>query len=325
MSSRVRRRDAIRAAVASALLPAASLPFAAARAAAPLKGPLRPQAYRFRLGTFELTALFDGMVAMDGPHPIFGADQSPQAVARLCEENFLPTGRLAIGFAPILVNTGRQLVLFDAGNPASRREAGAGFLVDALFVAGYRPEEIDLVALTHYHPDHIGGLVTDGQPTFPNAVYASSAVEHAFWSAEERLSGPTEATARLVRTNVLPLADRLRLLQDGEELVPGIRALATPGHTPGHMAFHVESEGHRLLIWGDVANHFVLSVERPEWHVRFDRDKVQAAATRKRVFDIVATDRIPVAGYHMPFPNLGYVERRGGDYRWVRASYQFDV
>lgn len=325
MSVGIHRRAALAAGALAALVPAALLSAPRAQAAAPAMGPLRPSAFRFSLGAFEVTVLLDGAITLDGPHPIFGQDQTPEAVAELCARNFLPANRMAISFAPVLVNTGDRLVLFDSGNPAARREAGAARLVEALRAAGYAPEQVDLVVLTHYHPDHIGGLMTDGAPTWPNATYVSSATEYAFWSAEERLSGPTEATAKLVQANVVPLRDRLRFVKDDEEVVPGIRAMDTAGHTPGHMAFHLESNGQRLLVWGDVANHFVLSVQRPDWHVRFDMDKAKAAATRRRVFDMLAAERIPVTGYHMPFPNVGWIDRRDDGYHWVRVSYQFDV
>lgn len=325
MSLPLRRRDALAMAAAATLAPAAPGAIGSAQAAAPAMGPLRPNAFRFALGTFEVTVLHDGAVALEGPHPIFGQDQPPEAVAELCARNFLPTDRMAISFAPVLVNTGSQLLLFDSGNPAARREAGAARLLDALQASGYTPDQVDLVVLTHYHPDHIGGLMTGGAPTWPNATYVSSAAEHDFWTAEERLSGPTEATAKLVQANVVPLRERLRFVKDDEEVVPGIRAVDTSGHTPGHMAFHLESEGRRLFIWGDVANHFVVSVQRPDWHVRFDMDKEKAAATRRRIFDMLAAERIPVSGYHMPFPNVGYIDRSADGYRWVRVSYQFDV
>ncbi len=325
MSLPLRRREALAMAAAATLAPVAVGATGSAQAAAPAMGPLRPNAYRFAIGAFEVTVLLDGAIALDGPHPIFGEDQPPEAVAELCERNFLPTDRMAISFAPVLVNTGSQLLLFDSGNPAARREAGAARLVEALGAAGYTPDQVDLVVLTHYHPDHIGGLMTGGAPTWPNATYVSSAAEYDFWSAEERLSGPTEGTAKLVQANVVPLREKLRFVKDDEEVVPGIRAVDTAGHTPGHMAFHLESEGRRLLIWGDVANHFVVSVQRPDWHVRFDMDKEKAAATRRRVFDMLAAERIPVTGYHMPFPNVGYIDRGGDGYRWVRVSYQFDV
>jgi glyoxylase-like metal-dependent hydrolase (beta-lactamase superfamily II) len=131
-------------------------------------------------------------------------------------------------------------------------------------------------------------------------------------------AGPFEVLARGLRSAVPQQGD-------GEDVVPGITAMAAYGHSPGHTAYHLESEGRRLLLWGDTANHFVLSVQRPEWHVRFDMDKDAAIATRKRIFDMVATERLPVAGYHMPFPALGFVERTADGYRFVRASYQFNL
>jgi glyoxylase-like metal-dependent hydrolase (beta-lactamase superfamily II) len=167
--------------------------------------------------------------------------------------------------------------------------------------------------------------MADRAPTYPNARYVTGQIEYDFWSKDERLSGPTEGAATLVQANVVPLADRITFLGDEGEVVPGIRSLSAFGHTPGHMAYHIESDGRRLLLWADSANHYVLSVQRPDWHVRFDMDKEAAAATRKRLFDLAAADRIPVTGYHMPFPAVGYIDRTGSEYRWVPASYQLNL
>ena len=287
-------------------------------------GAARPQFYRFRLGAFEVTSLLDGALPFDGPHPIFGEDQSASTVAELAEANFLPEARMEISFTPLLVNTGSELVLLDAGNPAERGPAAAN-LVQALQAAGYEPEQVDVLVITHMHPDHIGGLMRDGAPVFPNARYYTAEAEYDFWSHEDRLSGGTEGVARLVQVNVVPLAEKMTFLKDESEIVPGIRAVAAFGHTPGHMAMHIESEGERLLHWADAANHHVLSVQRPEWHVRFDMDKEAAVATRKRLLDFASAERLPVAGYHMPFPALGYIDARGGEYRWVPVSYQLHL
>ena len=291
------------------------------RAAAPLLGAARPSFYRTQLGGFEVTTLFDGAIVLEGPHPIFGQDQSAEAVQELAEANFLPPSELEISFTPVVVNTGDQLVLFDSGNPPERGP-GAGNLVAALQAAGFEPPQIDIVVITHMHGDHIGGLMSDGTPTYPNARYVTGELEYDFWSSEERLSGPTEGNAKLVQANVVPLADNITFLKDEGEVVSGINGLAAHGHTPGHMIYHIESDGRRLLLWADTSNHFVVSVQRPDWHVRFDMDKEAAAATRKRIFDLAASDRIPVTGYHMPFPAVGYVERQGSDYRWVRAGFR---
>lgn len=297
----------------------------AARAETPKLGPARPTFYRFRLGRFEVTTLLDGAIQLDGPHPIFGENQTAEDVAAHAEANFLPADRMEISFAPILVDTGAELILFDAGNPAARRP-DAGNLVATLEAAGYTADAIDTVVLTHMHPDHIGGLMSDGSPSFANAAYVTGEAEYAFWSHDDRLAGPTEGTANLVRSNVVPLAERMSFLDDEGEVAPGINAVAAFGHTPGHMAYHIESDGRRLLLWADAANHYVMSVQRPDWHVRFDMDKEAAAATRKRLFDMAHAERIPVTGYHMPFPAVGFIDKPTPEsYRWVQASYQLNL
>lgn len=296
-----------------------------AQAAPPLLGAARPSFYRFTLGSFEVTTLLDGAIQLDGPHPIFGQDQTPEAVEELAAANFLPAGRMEIAFTPVLVNTGAELVLFDSGNPPARREAGAARLVETLQAAGYQPDQIDVVVITHMHPDHIGGLMVDGAKVYPNARYVTGETEYDFWSKDERLSGPTEGAATLVQSNVVPLAEEITFVKDEGEVAPGIRGLEAFGHTPGHMVYHIESDGRRLLLWADAANHYVMSVQRPDWHVRFDMDKEAAAASRKRLFDLAAADRIPVTGYHMPFPAVGYIDSSGDGYRWVPASYQLNL
>jgi glyoxylase-like metal-dependent hydrolase (beta-lactamase superfamily II) len=296
-----------------------------ASADTPMFGPARPTFYRFRLGSFEVTTLLDGAIQLDGPHPIFGENQTAEDVAAHAEANFLPAERMEISFTPVLVDTGSSLVLFDAGNPAARRP-DAGNLVATLEAAGYAAEAIDTVVITHMHPDHIGGLMSEGAPAFPNAAYVTGEAEYAFWSHDDRLTGPTEGTANLVRANVVPLAERMRFISDEGEVLPGITGLAAFGHTPGHMAFHLESEGRRLLLWADAANHYVMSVQRPDWHVRFDMDKEAAILTRRRLMDMANAERIPVTGYHMPFPAVGFIEKPTPEsYRWVQASYQLNL
>ncbi len=215
-------------------------------------------------------------------------------------------------------------MLFDCGNGAPRRPH-AGKLADAIKAAGFGVEQIDVVAITHFHPDHVGGLMEDAKPTFPNARYLFGETEYTFWSAPERLSGPTEAAAKLTQSNVVPLKDKATFLKGDGEVAPGIRAVMAHGHTPGHMGYHIESEGKRLLLWADACNHFVLSLQKPEWHVRFDMDKDKAVETRKRLLDMVATDKIPFTGYHMPFPAIGFVEKQNSDYRYVPATYQLTL
>ena len=299
----------------AALATAASLPIAAtlagatarpARAEAPLQGPGQPNFNRFRLGGFEVTPLLAGSRLLENPHETFGTNVSDEEFAAASEAAFLPVNRSRNFFTPVLVNTGDELVLFDTGlNPQG--------VTAALAAAGVTPDQIDIVVLTHMHGDHIGGLMGEQGPTFPYARYATGTVEHNHWSA-----AGNEGFDKVVK----PLNDRMTFLDDGGELVRGIHAVAAFGHTPGHMAFHLESEGARLMLTADTANHYVWSLAHPEWEVRFDADKAAAAASRKRIFGQIAADRIPFIGYHMPFPATGFVEAAGEGFRYVPVSYQ---
>ncbi|MBI4184726.1 MAG: MBL fold metallo-hydrolase [Proteobacteria bacterium] len=311
------------AAAALAPLAGAAVP-RPARAAAPMLGAAHPTHYRFKLGAFEITTIWDGAVGLAGPHPIFGNDQPAAEVQKLAEEARLPKDRMAISFTPVMVNTGRELVMFDSGNGAGRRP-NAGRLAASLGSAGFSPDQVDVVVVTHCHGDHIGGLMEGGKPLFANARYVIGRVEYDFWSARERADGPVATNAKLVQSNVVPLAPKMTFLEPEGEVAGGIRAVGAYGHTPGHMAFHLESEGKRFLIWADTSNHYVASVGRPDWHVSFDMDKAMAVATRRRILDMAATDRLPVTGYHMPFPAVGFVERKDTGYRWLPASYELNL
>ena len=263
---------------------------------------------RFKLGGFEVTTLLAGTRAGDKPQETFGTNASPEDFAALSAANFIPADMTQNFFTPTVVNTGSEIVLFDTGLAAEGTLA-------ALTAAGMTADMVDVVVLTHMHGDHIGGLMgADGvTPTFTNARYVTGSVEHNNWST---------AANEGFDKNVKPLNDKITFLEDGGSPLSGITAMAAPGHTPGHMIYMVESNGQRLAITADTANHYVWSLQRPDWEVRFDADKAAAAATRKSVFGMIAADRIPFIGYHMPFPGLGYVETAGEGFRYVPASYQ---
>jgi glyoxylase-like metal-dependent hydrolase (beta-lactamase superfamily II) len=299
-----------------ALLAAAALPFAApallraqpALAEAPtMIGPGFSPFYRAKLGGFEVTTLLAGSRAGDKPQETFGMNASAEDFAALSAANFIPADKSFNFFTPVVVNTGAELVLFDTGL------APEGTLA-ALQAAGMTADQVSIVVLTHMHGDHIGGLSgEDGTPTFANARYVTGAAEHNNWSS---------AANEGFDAKVKPLNDKFTFLDDGGAVVSGITAMAAPGHTPGHFTYRLESNGAQMMLLADTTNHYVWSLQRPDWEVRFDADKAQAAQTRRTVLGMLAADRIPFAGYHMPFPGIGYVEAEGDGFRYVPASYQ---
>ena len=302
MTLKLSRRQARAGAAA---LPAAAMALPAL-AEAPMQGPTMTRAMRFKHGAFEVTTLLAGTRTVENPQEIFGLNASPEDFAAASASAFLPTDKAQFFFTPTIVNTGAELVLFDTGlNPAG--------ITEALAAAGYTPDQVDVVVLTHMHGDHIGGLMGETGPTFANARYVTGAAEHNHWSGTDN-----EGFAKSVK----PLSDRMTMLDDGGSVVSGISAVAAFGHTPGHMTYRIESEGQNLMLIADAANHFVWSLAHPDWEVRFDADKAAAAATRRALFGMIAAERMPFIGYHMPFPALGYVAADGDGFRYVPASYQ---
>ncbi|MCK0167120.1 MBL fold metallo-hydrolase [Jannaschia sp. S6380] len=294
----------------AALGATAALPLAAAlpaRAAAPMQGDLIRNVRRFMLGDMEVTTLLANTVTNPTPpQEIFGMNVDAETFERVSREAFIPSDVNQFFFTPTLVNTGESLILFDTGQSGD----GIAGVVEA---AGYATDDVDTVILTHMHGDHIGGLMRGGAPTFGNASYATSQVEYDAWQAN-----PSEGFT----SSVMPLADRMTFLSDGQDAAPGITAVAAHGHTPGHTAFRLSSGEKSMLIAADLANHYVWSLAHPDWEVKFDMDKSAAAESRRRVLGMLAAERMPMIGYHMPFPAVGYVEARGDGFHWVPESYQ---
>ncbi|MFG6462001.1 MBL fold metallo-hydrolase [Roseateles sp. DXS20W] len=324
LPSRRRQTTPGRLAIASALALAgfalASLPVPA-RAAAPQVKTQAPGWYRLMLGSFEVTSLSDGTATL----PV---DQLLHA----------PTGRVAEGLkqhfqtAPLetsvnawLINTGSRLVLVDAG-------AGAlfgptlGKLAAQIRAAGYRPEQVDDILITHMHPDHVGGLAADGQRVFANAtVHADKADADHWLSAAKAEAAPKEAKGFFqgAQASLAPYvqAGRFRTLERDAEIVPGIRAVAAHGHTPGHTIYAVESQGQRLVLIGDLIHVASVQLASPEVTIAFDTDEPQAAQTRARVFAELAASGSLVAATHFSFPGVGRLKQAGKGWTWMPLDY----
>ena len=294
----------------AALGAGAALPIAAvlpAQAAAPMQEPTVQNARRFMLGDLEVTALLaNTLTNPTPPQEIFGMNVDAETFAAVSAEAFIPADVNQFFFTPTLVNNGESLILFDTGqSPEDITAAVEG--------AGYATGDIDTVVLTHMHGDHIGGLMANGTPTFANAAYVTGQTEFDAWSAMENEG---------LETKVRPLAEKMTFIGDGQDAAPGITAMAAFGHTPGHMSYRLSSGVKSLLIAADLANHYVWSLAYPDWEVKFDMDKEAAANSRRTILGMLASERMPMIGYHMPFPAVGYVETRGDGFRWVPESYQ---
>lgn len=299
---------------------------------ASLQGPLQPGVYRFKLGGMEVATILDSKSIREGLHPHYGANASADAVHALARENNIDTQRFEHHNIPTLVNTGSALVLFDTGNGALPREyealrarMPAGNLIARLAELGHKPEDIDVIVATHGHPDHIGGLTEGGQPVFKNARYVFGSTEYDFWQRNENVREARKFNRELFVKVCTPLADRATFIKPGDTVAPGITAVDAHGHSPGLMAFHIESEGKRFMITADTCTQYVMAVQRPEWHFEMDDDKDKAVATRKRILDMLATDRVFVASFHMPFPGIGWIDKTSAGYRWVPHSFQLNL
>lgn len=315
--SAVSRRLMLAAAAAAPLLG-----IRPADAAAPFLNTNVPPWYRFKLGGFEVTVVSDGPLVLPGLQVVL--ENAPKAeLDRLLAENRMQGDPWIGPQNALIVNTGRHLVLIDTGMGDRSKVLGPnnGHLLANMRLAGIDPTTIDVVAITHAHIDHCWALVdARDRLNFPNARVAISMADYDFWTQESLLANPAARDFVLyTRTNLLPVRDRLIPVRDGSEVVPGITAMATAGHTVGHHSYVIESEGKRLINVGDVFHHHVLLLQHPEWHNIFDSDKAAGAATRRRVAEMLASSGTMTAMYHFPYPGIGTIAKHGQGFVWLPA------
>lgn len=296
-----------------------------ALARAPMLNKPAPAFYRFKLGAFEATVISDGPLALGEPKADIFVGLSKDDFAKALADNFLPTDNVLLEQNTLVVNTGAKLVLFDTGTGFAKMMGPySGQLQANLKAAGIDPKDIDAVALTHAHPDHCWGLMAEnGSRNFPNAQIYLAQSDLDFWTDESK--APNDMIKAFIagtRPQLLPNRERMVFVKDGQEIVPGIQAMAAPGHTVGHTVYMIVSQGETLCNAGDIAHHHVVSLRNPRAEFAFDTDGKQAVATRLRLYDMLAAQRIPMIAYHFPWPGIGHVGKQGDGYRFVPSPMQ---
>ena len=314
------RRTLLAGSAAAALVAGAD----PAAAAAPLAGKQTPGIYRYKIGTFELTALYDGIWY----RPItdkFIRNAPFAEVEHALADAFMPADKLATPFTTLIVNTGKRLVLIDTGT-GGQIAPSAGALRENLTAAGIDPKAVDLIVISHFHPDHINGIKDkDNGLVFPNAEIMVPAAEWTFWTDDANMNAaPAEQklTFRNQRRIFSDIARRVTRFTPGAEVAPGILTLAAPGHTPGHTVCSIHSGDQSLLVLGDTAQHPAVFARHPDWQAAFDIDGDAAVATRKKLFDRAAADRMLVTGYHFPFPACGHLTKTASGYEHIPVEWQ---
>ncbi len=303
---------------AALTLPRASL------AKAPLGGMAQaPYFYRFKLGTAEATIVSDGPLPLGDPTVSFLKIDKAE-IGRELTDNFLPTNNAVLEQNILVLNTGDRVVLFDLGMGTSRVFGPTtGKLMTTLRQAGIDPASVDALVMSHAHIDHCGGIMADdGSRNFPNAQLYITQTDVDYWTNDSIV--PANYPARKdflgqAQKNLLPNRDRMHYIKDNEEFLPGITALAAPGHTNGHTIFMIQSGNDQLCYIGDLAHHPVLLLEHPRTQFAYDTDPVQSAESRVRMLSMLAANRTMLLAYHFAWPGLGHVAKVGDGFRYFPA------
>jgi glyoxylase-like metal-dependent hydrolase (beta-lactamase superfamily II) len=301
-------------------------PAVPAGAKAPFAGTQAAGVYRHKVGSFEVTVLSDGWLPLESK--LFTGN--PDGAGKALEARFLPTDNIPTSVNEWLVNTGDTLILCDTGT-SNVFAPTLGRMAKNLAASGIDPAAVDMVILTHLHPDHAAGLLTpDKKIAFANATVHVSEAEYEFWTSAEIYGKAPDALKPffdIARNSIKPYVDagKVQRFKDHAEFAPGVTASAAPGHTVGHTMVRLSSGKSELLLWGDIVHNAALQFAEPERAISFDTDPALAIASRKRVFDMAATDRLLIAGAHLPFPGLGHVARASTGYAYVPVEWGADL
>jgi glyoxylase-like metal-dependent hydrolase (beta-lactamase superfamily II) len=309
----------------------ASTPFATAiaHASVPSAGAQAPGFYRYKVGSFECTSINDG--ARSFPMPDTFVTNVPKAEAlAAAEAAYMPPGMVTVPFNPQLINTGGKLVLIDSGNGMATYEptkGAVGRTLQNLAAAGVDANSIDVVLLSHLHPDHTNGIrALDGSIAFPNAEIMVPEKDWAFWTSDDN-AAKAQSNAMMknyfanVKKTFAGIESKVTKYDWGKEIIPGITSVEAPGHTPGHTAFVIASGNSKILVQSDVTNIPEFFLRNPDWHVAYDVDPELAQQTRHKFYDMASAEKALVVGFHFTFPSMGHVEKDGAKYRLVPIAW----
>jgi glyoxylase-like metal-dependent hydrolase (beta-lactamase superfamily II) len=317
------------AAAATAAAALSSFPASTAGAAVPPSGTQAPGFYRYKVGSFECTSINDGARSFPMPDTFVRNVPKEEALAA-AEAAYMPKGMVTVPFNPQLINTGSKLILIDCGNGIANFEPSKGAVgrtLQNLAAAGVDPKSVDVVLMSHLHPDHTNGIrALDGSMAFPNAEIMVPAKDWEFWMSEEN-AAKAESNQMMknyfanVRKIYAGIESKVTRYDWGKEVVSGITSIAAPGHTPGHTAFAVASGDSKVLIQSDVTNIPEFFLRNPDWHVAYDVEPATAQETRHKFYDMAAAEKALVVGFHFTFPSIGHVEKDGSKYRLVPVAW----
>ena len=304
------------------MIAALVLAASAAQAGAPQQKGQAPGWYRMMLGDVEVTALSDGTVGLHVEKLLTGTTPKKVESALARWRMTVPVETSVNGY---LLNTGSKLVLVDTG-AGSLFGPTLGKLVANLKAAGYQPEQVDEIYITHMHPDHVGGLVADGKPVFPNATVRADQRDADFWLSQANLdAAPKDAKGFFqgAMASLKPYVDagRFKPIEKDGELVPGVSSIATYGHTKGHRNYVVESQGQKLVLWGDLMHVAAVQFPTPAVTIQFDTDPKAALAQRQKAFAAAAKGGYWIGGAHLSFPGIGHLATQGAGYQFQPANY----